>query len=164
MGQPELVGAIYPKRGVIVIADTQILDEAWVTAQNAQSEFAVDFTGEGAEYFARRRSGQFPPTQLADGTWRLIVPGTDAAQIIGDESRQHASREGWLTSKITVTPKRCSKMRAQDATRESRFGMVGAKANAFAALRIEGYMFAELWVVKDVKGDVVELRIKLPVK
>ena len=162
MARPEFAGPIYPKRGLLILGDAQIFDEAWVRPEQAQSSYVVDFTGQGSEYFAKRFAGSYPSKELADGTWRLVVPDTNVAQIIGDEARVHASREGWASSKIVVEPLNCSRMRALDAVRAEGFGMIGAGRDAYAALDMAKYMHAELWIVKDLAGRVTELRIKLP--
>lgn len=125
--------------------------EAWQKAKTTQSEIAVDFIGEKAEYLANLNRPH-PIKQLPDGTWRVIVPNQDFAHVVQAQAIRRARKDDWDTQ-IHLCPVRASRMLALDATRAEGYGFSnGALALRASRVTVEG---------KKVDGQLTEIRLKL---
>lgn len=107
--------------GLIVIASTSVLDEAWGATPNRP--WGVDFSGPNAEYLSGRQK-QFAHTILADGTHRLTAPNKVQAKFLCDDAHKLMSRDTPRFAEDTVkaTSLGAPSTMAHDATRGEGLG------------------------------------------
>ncbi len=142
--------------GLLVMAGADLVDTQWRKPQEARSQYAVDFTGPSAEFLATRIT-RAPREQLADGTWRILVPDDRTAATVVGGAKKYMTENPHGTT-VHSAPGHCRPMLALAATRPAGYGLVTI-AGQPAMLALRGSDSMKVSTVKDPSGRVVALKI-----
>ena len=157
MSKQERVGFIKARSEVLIIGDAFCLDERWKTPSGSITSFAIDITGEKAEYLAKR-DANMKCERLSDGTWRVHVPNAMQAAIVNNEIKKYITQNA-TKAIVTVTPLGSSRTQGLDAARGGGVGMVELTGTAFAALRVRIGQEIEVREVRDARGELLHVMV-----